>query len=244
MSLDNIEDAVKVIVVGNGQVGKSSLVRRYCKGEFTSEYKKTIGADFLEKDVFIKGVGQTVKMMLWDTAGQEVYDALTSQYYRGAGACVLAFSTTDRESFLALKTWKEKVENVCGRGNVVLCMIQTKIDLIQQAVVQSDEAEATARALGVKFFRTSTLENYNIDPVFEYLAEQYLNRDQPVADPAMDITHGAKGGAKDTPAAAAAPRAAAVKKTDEQSSAPISLASGNEKPATTRAKHKKRCKLI
>ena len=47
-------DAVKVIVVGNGSVGKSSLVKRYCKGEFTSEYKKTIGADFLEKDVFCK----------------------------------------------------------------------------------------------------------------------------------------------------------------------------------------------
>jgi len=112
--------------------------------------------------------------MLWDTAGQEVFDALTARYYRGAGACVLSFSTTDRDSFEAIESWKNKVEAVCGKGEVVMCLIQTKIDLIDEGVVSPEEAEALAKKLQVKFFRTSTKDNLNVDLVFEYLSEQHL----------------------------------------------------------------------
>lgn len=71
--------------------------------------------------------------MLWDTAGQEEFDAITKAYYRGAQACVLTFSTTDRASFEAVKDWKKKVENECGEVPTVL--VQNKIDLMDQAVV-------------------------------------------------------------------------------------------------------------
>jgi len=169
-----VEESIKVIVVGNGGVGKSSLVQRFCKGKFTSEYKKTIGADFLERECFVRSLNTTVTLMLWDTAGQEVFDALTARYYRGAGACVLAFSTTDRDSFEAVESWKNKVEAVCGKGEVVMCLIQTKIDLIDEGVVSPEEAEALAKKLQVKFFRTSTKDNLNVDLVFEYLAESHL----------------------------------------------------------------------
>jgi len=231
--IENIEDAVKVIVVGNGGVGKSSLVRRYCKGEFTTEYKKTIGADFLEKEIFIQSLGETVKMMLWDTAGQEVFDALTSQYYRGAGACVLAFSTTDRESFDAVKGWKEKVENVCGKNTVVMALIQTKIDLIENAAVPSAEAESLAKQLGVKFFRTSCKENFNIDPAFSYLAESYIKRGQASEADSMPIQQGTSGRRDDVKAP--------TKGFGEN--APTNATSGTIKidgPATRRAKGKKR----
>lgn len=98
---------IKVIVVGNGGVGKSSMTARYCKGFFTDTYKKTIGVlgtlpialleaksqrsvtcccvagvDFLEKTIDM-GSSESVKLMIWDTAGQEEFDALTSSYYRG-----------------------------------------------------------------------------------------------------------------------------------------------------------------
>merc|ERR1712223_2377930 len=69
----------------------------YCKGIFTSEYKKTIGVDFLEKRICLNG--EDIRLMLWDTAGQEEFDCITRAYYRGAQACVLAFSCVDRESF-------------------------------------------------------------------------------------------------------------------------------------------------
>ena len=72
---------VQVVIVGDGGVGKSSLIRRYCQGSFTSAYRKTIGVDFLEK-VVIADSGQQVRLMLWDTAGQEEFDAITRAYYR------------------------------------------------------------------------------------------------------------------------------------------------------------------
>ena len=82
---EDIELAIKVLIVGNGAVGKSSMIQRYCKGVFTHEYKKTIGVDFLEKTIEVEGSGgEAVKLMIWDTAGQEEFDALTSSYYRGA----------------------------------------------------------------------------------------------------------------------------------------------------------------
>ena len=69
------------MIVGNGAVGKSSMIQRYCRGTFTKSYKKTIGVDFLEK-VVVADNGQQVRLMLWDTAGQEEFDAITRAYYR------------------------------------------------------------------------------------------------------------------------------------------------------------------
>jgi len=71
--------------------------------------------------------------MLWDTAGQEEFDAITRAYYRGAQACVVAFSTTDRASMEAVGRWRRKVEDECGQIPTVL--VQTKIDLVRKAEV-------------------------------------------------------------------------------------------------------------
>ena len=89
-----VRDVIQVVIVGNGAVGKSSMIQRYCRGTFTKTYKKTIGVDFLEKQLRVHG--EDVRLMLWDTAGQEEFDCLTRAYYRGAQAAVVAFSTTDR----------------------------------------------------------------------------------------------------------------------------------------------------
>jgi len=77
--------------------------------------------------------GEDVRLMLWDTAGQEEFDAITKAYYRGAQACVIAFSTVDRASFDAVKKWKRKVEDECGRIPMVL--VQNKVDLMHEAQV-------------------------------------------------------------------------------------------------------------
>lgn len=161
-----MEIAIKVVIVGNGGVGKSSMIQRYCKGIYTKDYKKTIGVDFLERQIEIDG--EDVRIMLWDTAGQEEFDAITKAYYRGAQACVLTFSTTDRMSFEAIKDWKMKVENECGEIPTVV--VQNKIDLMDQAVVSPEEAETLSRNLGCRLIRTSVKEDVNVASVFRYLA--------------------------------------------------------------------------
>lgn len=172
MREEEIEIAIKVVVVGNGAVGKSSMIQRYCKGIFTKDYKKTIGVDFLERQIEVNG--EDIRLMLWDTAGQEEFDAITKAYYRGAQACVLAFSTVDRDSFEAIESWKRKVEDEVGEIGMVI--VQNKIDLIDDALIQPEEAEALAKKLRMRFYRTSVKDNLNVDEVFRYLAEKYLHQ--------------------------------------------------------------------
>nr|XP_054771803.1 ras-related protein Rab-23-like [Lytechinus pictus]XP_054773057.1 ras-related protein Rab-23-like [Lytechinus pictus] len=132
MKEEDIEIAIKVVIVGNGAVGKSSMIQRYCKGIFTKDYKKTIGVDFLERQIEFNE--EDVRLMLWDTAGQEEFDAITKSYYRGAQAGVLVFSTVDRDSFEAIDKWRVKVEDEVG--NIPLVLVQNKIDLVEQAVLE------------------------------------------------------------------------------------------------------------
>ncbi|XP_039910347.1 ras-related protein Rab-23 isoform X2 [Hirundo rustica] len=122
-----------------------------------------------------KGVnGEDVRLMLWDTAGQEEFDAITKAYYRGAQACVLVFSTTDRESFKAIPTWKEKV--VTEVGDIPTVLVQNKIDLLDDSCIKNEEAEALAKKLKVRFYRASVKEDLNVSEVFKYLADKYLQK--------------------------------------------------------------------
>ncbi|XP_028406342.1 ras-related protein Rab-23-like [Dendronephthya gigantea] len=170
MREEDVETAIKVVVVGNGAVGKSSMIQRFCKGIFTKDYKKTIGVDFLERQVSIDS--EDVRLMLWDTAGQEEFDAITKAYYRGAQACVMCFSTIDRDSYEAIEQWMAKVSEECG--SIPCVLVQNKIDLIDEAVIRPDEAETLAKKLKVKFYRTSVKEDLNVTEVFQYLARRYL----------------------------------------------------------------------
>ena len=158
--------------MGNGAVGKSSMIQRYCRGTFTKSYKKTIGVDFLEKQLRVHG--EDVRLMLWDTAGQEEFDAITKAYYRGAQACVVAFSTTDRDSLLAVRKWRKKVEDECG--DIPMVLVQNKIDLISRAEISSYETERVASDNRMKLYRTSVKEDLNVDLVFQHLAENYIKK--------------------------------------------------------------------
>ncbi len=81
----DVDVSLKVIVVGNGQVGKTSMITRFAKGIFTNEYKKTLAVDFLERKMVVEPAGEEVTFLLWDTAGQEEYDAITRGKVDDAG---------------------------------------------------------------------------------------------------------------------------------------------------------------
>ncbi|GET93724.1 small G-protein, putative [Leishmania tarentolae] len=172
--LSDEEECIKVIVVGDGNVGKTSMLRRFVRGDFIEQYRKTIGAEFMEKDVFLRSSNTTVKLMLWDTAGQEVFNALTQAYYRGAGAAILTFSTVDYDSFLNVAEWRRRVESVCGPITMVLC--QTKFDLSHEASMTNTDAEKLADQLEVPLFRVSTKDDFNVTQLFEFTAQQCVER--------------------------------------------------------------------
>jgi Ras-related protein Rab-23 len=168
----DVDTTLKVIVVGDGQVGKTSMITRFAKGIFTNEYKKTIGVDFLEKKLFIDSIGEEVTFLLWDTAGQEEYDAITRTYYKGAGACILAFSTTDRASFDHIEKWYQKVVDECG--HIVIVLVQNKVDLMDDAVMDAREVEFLAKKLKLKLYRTCVKEDLNVKDVFVHLGSEFV----------------------------------------------------------------------
>ncbi|KAK9839621.1 hypothetical protein WJX81_001404 [Elliptochloris bilobata] len=134
---------------------------RTLSNQFSDVYQKTIGVDFLEKALRVDTLGRTVRLQLWDTAGQEEFDALTRSYYRGAKAAVLVFSTSDVASLEALPQWKAKVEEECG--SVAMALVQNKCDLLSAGGVGADAAEAMARRLGLRVYRTCVCEGLNCD---------------------------------------------------------------------------------
>lgn len=239
----DVDTTLKVIVVGNGQVGKTSMITRFAKGIFTNEYKKTIGVDFLEKKMYLNAHGEDVTFLLWDTAGQEEYDAITRTYYKGAGACILAFSTTDRDSFDAIESWHKKVRDECG--NIVMVLVQNKVDLLDQAVMSKDEVETIAKKLRLKLYRTCVKDDMNVSEVFTQLGGEFIRGGGDVAfGSAGGITAiedvaskplAEKSARNGNPSPAAEAKGTAAGDTEQ----PFRLAAGGAKPAVQRTGGKK-----
>lgn len=232
---EDIEIPMKVLIVGNGAVGKSSMIQRYCKGVYTNDYKKTIGVDFLEKKLSLNG--EELRLMIWDTAGQEEFDAITKSYYRGAAGCVVAFSTTDRDSFDSVEKWIEKVEDEVQ--NIPMVLVQNKIDLVDQAVMTPDEANALAEKVKLKFYRTSVQENFKVTEVFQYLAEKYLAKRKAEENAAKARAPTTSNFEDATPGKANSAAAPSVKQQFQQPAAGIRL----DKPSKSRAAAKKKSAL-
>ncbi|XP_055021645.1 ras-related protein Rab-7L1-like [Boleophthalmus pectinirostris] len=103
------EHLMKILIIGDGNVGKSSFVNRYVNGQFSGNYKMTVGVDFSLK-ILQWSESEKVRLQLWDIAGQERFISMTRIYYRGAVGCVLIFDVSDSSSFLSCRLWKQDLD--------------------------------------------------------------------------------------------------------------------------------------
>ncbi|KAJ1143663.1 hypothetical protein NDU88_009968 [Pleurodeles waltl] len=129
--MGNHDHLFKVLIVGDATVGKTSLVQRYSNDSFTKHYKSTVGVDFALK-VLQWSDSETVRLQLWDIAGQERFTSMTRLYYREAAACVIMFDVTNRASFLNSQKWKEDLDSkaTLQNGAPVPCiLLANKCDL-------------------------------------------------------------------------------------------------------------------
>ena len=167
----NYQYIFKLILIGNSGVGKSCILQRYMKHTFEESYKCTIGVDFLMKSIVING--QTVKLQLWDTAGQEKYKSMVSSYYRGANVALIVFDITNHQSFEALPLWIENYyKNGPEQKNIIL--IGNKKDLEDLRQVTQQEVEAFSETNNMMYFETSAKEGDNIEYIFNYAAQKLL----------------------------------------------------------------------
>lgn len=158
---------LKVVLLGDGGVGKSSLMNRFVSGKFDSQSFHTIGVEFLNKDVTLDG--ETFTLQIWDTAGQERFKSLRTPFYRGSDLCLLVYAVDDVKSFTNLTMWKKEFlyyADVRDPDNFPFILLGNKLDVEQRAVSQ-EEADTWCRQNGgVPYFETSAKDATNVNEAF------------------------------------------------------------------------------
>ena len=166
----------KICVVGNGGVGKTSMVLRYCENSFKESYLMTIGSNFSTKTVELADHPQLqVKLQLWDLAGQKHFSFVRPPFYRGATGIIYVFDLTRRSSFADLLEWREEVEKVIGQKPCLV--VGNKLDLAKQG--QREVAEQDGEAVkfemhAMKYFETSAKESNSVGEIFKTLTLEIL----------------------------------------------------------------------
>ncbi|MHA1237976.1 MAG: Rab family GTPase [Candidatus Odinarchaeia archaeon] len=157
----------KLVVLGDIQVGKTSLIFRYTDRRFLGEYKPTIGIDFSAKLVSLGKLN--VDLVIWDLGGDEKYKILRRHYLDGARGCLLVYDISNKASFEHIETWFNDVRTYCGEIPCIL--IGNKVDLEDKRVVPTSEGEKLAEKLGLKFMESSAKTGSNVDNAFKTLTE-------------------------------------------------------------------------
>lgn len=160
----------KVVLLGEGRVGKTSLTLRFCQNKFSDTQESTISASFLKKTVELPGTSDRVTLAVWDTAGQERFHALGPIYYRDSHGALLVYDTTDIDSFTKVQNWVRELRSVVG-PDIVLCIAGNKCDLERQRQVELADAEAYAKGVGAHHFLTSAKTGRGVEEVFLDLAK-------------------------------------------------------------------------
>ena len=160
---------IKVVLLGETSVGKTSIAHRFTYDGFKDNYTPTIGASFMAKPIKIPESGDVVKFEIWDTAGQEMYRSLAAFYYKDASAAVLVYDITNKQSFSELRYWVEQLREKAG-PNVVIAIAANKGDLFQEEEVETKDGLNYAEEIGAIFKQTSAKEDMGIEDMFMNIA--------------------------------------------------------------------------
>ena len=164
---------IKVIIVGDSGVGKSSIMTRYCDKFFTNSYISTIGVDFKIRKIVI---GNTkCKLQIWDTAGQERFKSITTSYYRGADCILVVYDVFSYKSFDYLKNHQKDSHTYCDK-NVITAVIGNKTDNSGEREVTRTEGSEYAESIHALFFETSAKSGKNIDNIFETISSEHIKK--------------------------------------------------------------------
>eukprot|EP01090_Pellita_catalonica_P013714 TRINITY_DN331_c0_g2_i1.p1 TRINITY_DN331_c0_g2~~TRINITY_DN331_c0_g2_i1.p1 ORF type:complete len:213 (-),score=37.42 TRINITY_DN331_c0_g2_i1:195-833(-) len=172
----------KVVLLGEGSVGKTSLVTQYIHKTFNERHVTTIQASFLSKKLNVQG--KSVTLNIWDTAGQERFHALGPIYYRESHGALLVYDITDNNSFIKVKNWVKELRRMLGK-EVVIAIIGNKIDLERSRAVNKTVVEKYVQQVGAKHYHTSAKLNKGLEELFLDLTKRMIALHHP---PQGDVT--------------------------------------------------------
>jgi len=190
----------KVIMVGNGGVGKSALTLQFMYDEFVEDYEPTKADSYRKKVIFD---GQEAQIDILDTAGQEDYAAIRDNYFRSGEGFLCVFSITEKESFDATMEFREQILRVKGveqnTDSIPFILVGNKVDLEEKRQVSLAEAERRAAQWKVSYVETSAKTRLNVDKIFYDLMRRINEKkkeDRPSEDRKDEPDVGCCGGKK------------------------------------------------
>ncbi|KAL8158521.1 hypothetical protein V2J09_000058 [Rumex salicifolius] len=168
---DDYDYLFKMVLIGDSGVGKSNLLSRFTRNEFSLESKSTIGVEFATRSIHVDD--KVVKAQIWDTAGQERYRAITSAYYRGAVGALLVYDVTRQVTFENIERWLKELRDHTD-SSIVIMLVGNKADLRHLRAVSTEDATTFAENEKTFFMETSALESLNVENAFtEVLTQIY-----------------------------------------------------------------------
>ena len=164
----------KLVMIGNTCVGKSAIVKRFCDHKYLPPYDPTIGVDFSAAHLKIDSEN-TVKLQIWDTAGQESFSAIIRSYYRGVAGVVMVYDICNRKSFNKLNFWLNELNNNKDINHPIpVILVGHKLDRTIRRVSRK-EGEEFANKYGLSYIEASAKTDYNIEEIFQTISRLIIN---------------------------------------------------------------------
>lgn len=168
----------KIILIGESGVGKTSLINRYCKDEFSDEFDPTVGINYQNHTVEIDG--RKVRLNIWDTAGQEKFKTLTRQFYRKVDGAILCYSITDKNTLERLEDYwikelEDNTDTTCHKMIVGTMLDIRKEQGEQESFVSTEEGSNLAQRHGTMFIEASSKSSEGVENAFEELIRRILS---------------------------------------------------------------------
>ena len=166
------EYAYKLILGGEGGVGKTSMVHRFVENAFQTDYKSTIGTSIMKKECDFEGLDSKVRFVLWDLAGQAQFKRVRQSYLSNAEAGILVYDVTRKDTLDKVENWFNEIKDVSS--SISLILVGNKIDLTEDRVISTEMGEALAKKLNLSYIETSAKTGENINDAFKMLALQRI----------------------------------------------------------------------
>ena len=165
-------NAIKLALLGDSAVGKSSIIQSFLNLEFAA--MTNIGDEKFERKLCLKN-GKEVKLILFDTAGQERFRSIALKTARSVHGVIIAFDVTNINSFNNLEGWLQEIKEKCSKGISIL-LFANKVDIENRRKVSREEIEAFAKAKDLEYFEISARNKIGIDEGFSYIANKAYNK--------------------------------------------------------------------
>ena len=161
MSKKDIKRKVmRLSFLGDSGVGKTCIINKYLFDQFSETHNSSVGIEKIDKKVKMND-GNELKVIIWDTAGQERFKAMSTNTVKGAQGIVLVFDITKKATFESLPKWIKETKNI--KDNIPIVLFGNKCDLLEESVVDNDEAMKFAKDNDMDYFETSAKQNINIE---------------------------------------------------------------------------------